>query len=144
MQSAPTISFDWKPSRGWRAVRWGLLIVGAACLAWSGLGVAAKAGVALLAVWLEWRHLRFEQHWRGSDWCLDGDGAWQWQRADDTRGEAMLAQATQLGPLLVLNLRRAGERIDLPIWPDQLDAATRRRLRVRLGTLHDDAAQPQS
>jgi len=134
MPSAPAIFFDWKPSRGWRAFRWGMLLIGAVCLLWSGLELLAKFALALLAGWLEWRNFRAEKAWDNSHWKLDGEGGWRW-RVNDTEGAATLEQATLLGSLIVLNLRCASGRIDLPIWPDQLDADTRRGLRVRLATL---------
>ncbi len=142
MPSAPTIAFDWQPSQGWRFARWAGLLVGAMCLAWAGIDVLAKSGLAVLAGWLEWRNLRFERDWRRSGWKLDGDGAWSWRRANGAAGTASLVQATLLGPLLVLNLRAAEGRIDLPIWPDALDDATRRRLRVRLANLSAEPAPP--
>ncbi len=135
MRSAPTISFDWRPSRGWRVARWTSLGIGAICLAWASLDAPAKFVLALFAVWFEWRNLHHESLWRNSGWRLDNEGAWRWQRADGTEGDAILTQATSLGPLTVLNLRDSSGRIDLPIWPDQLDADTRRQLRVRLATL---------
>ena len=132
MPSAPAISFDWNPSRGWRAFRWATLAIGVLCLAWSGLELPAKFALALLAGWLEWRNLRSERAWRGSTWRFDGEGEWRWLRQGGSEGSATFRQATLLGPLIVLNLRDAGGRIDLPIWPDQLDDDARRRLRVRL------------
>ncbi len=110
-------------------------------MAWSSLDPVASCALAVLAGWLEWRQLRFERLWTGSEWRLDGDGAWRWRRADGEAGPATLEQATLLGPLVVLNLQRDTERIDLSIWPDQLDSATRRRLRVRLGTLREGTQQ---
>jgi len=109
-----------------------MLVVGALCLLWSGLELLGKCGLALLVVWLEWRNLRSERTWDGSCWQLDGEGVWRWQRVDGAEGTVTLEQATMLGPLIVLNLRDATGRVDLPIWPDQLDADTRRHLRVRL------------
>ena len=121
-------------------MRCGLLVVGALCLLWSGLELLAKCGLALLAAWLEWRTLKSERIWDASSWRFDGEGLWGWQRVDGATGTATLAQATLLGPLVVLNLRDASGRIDLPIWPDQLDIDTRRRLRVRLSHSNEVAA----
>lgn len=135
MRSAPTIAFDWQPSRGWRVLRWSATAVGALCVVWSGLDVWGKFALALLVASLEWRNLCAEKLWQGSQWRIDGEGAWRWRRGDGKEGDAVLAQATLLGPLIVLNLRSASGRIDLPVWPDQLDVETRRKLRVRLQTL---------
>ena len=132
MRSAPTIAFDWRPSRGWRALRWSALAIGVLCVLWSSLEPWGKFALAVLVAWLEWRTLRVESWWQDSQWRLDGEGAWHWRRADMTEGDAALTQATLLGPLIVLNLRDSSGRVDLPIWPDQLDAETHRRLRVRL------------
>ena len=121
-------------------MRWGLLAVGTLCLLWSGLDPLAKCGLALLAAWLEWRTVRSERTWHGSHWQLDSEGDWCWQRVDGAEGAATLEQATMLGPLMVLNLQHASGRIDLPIWPDQLDADTRRRMRVRLSHSNSPAS----
>ena len=44
-----------------------------------------------------------------------------------------LAQATVLGPLVVLALRESGgATLRLPVYPDSTDADTQRRLRVLL------------
>lgn len=143
MRSAPTISFDWRPSRAWRLVRWTSLAVGALCLLWAGLEPWAKFAIALLGVWLEGRNLRFERFWKDSSWRLDNEGDWRWRRSDGSEGQAKLTQATLIGSLLVLNLRVAGRRIDLSIWPDQVHADTRRRLGVRLRRLPQRAALPE-
>ncbi len=109
---------------------------------WSGMEFPAKGGIALLAGWLEWRNLRSERAWHGSHWQLDCEGNWNWQRVGGSGGGAVLTQATLLGPLIVLNFRSSDGRIDLPIWPDQLDTDTRRRLRVRLARPNAVAADP--
>ncbi len=109
---------------------------------WSGVDIPVKGGIALLAGWLEWRNLRFERAWHGSHWQLDCEGNWNWQRVDGAGGGAVLTQATLLGPLIVLNFRSSDGRIDLPIWPDQLDTDTRRHLRVRLARPNAVAADP--
>lgn len=141
MRSAPTIAFDWQPSRAWRALRWTAIAVGGGCLVWSGLDVLAKVALALLTAWMEGRARRVEQTWRGSRWMLDAAGQWTWRRRDGSEGHGVLSQSTVLGPLLLLNLEVSPSRVDLAIWPDCLDAITRRRLRVRLSTLVDaDAA----
>lgn len=133
MRSAPAIAFEWKRSRAWRASRRAALAAGLACLAWSGLGAWAKMALILLAAWMELRTVRKEDAWHLSRWKLDGDGGWRWRRDGDGEGEAALLQATSLGPLILLDLHASGRRVDLALWPDNLDADTRRRLRSRLG-----------
>jgi len=135
MRSAPAIAFEWKRSCVWRASRRAALAAGVACLAWSGLGAWAKLALILLAAWMELRTVRNEDAWHPSRWKLDGDGGWRWRRDGDDpgEGEATLVQATSLGPMILLDLRASGRRVDLALWPDNLDADTRRRLRARLG-----------
>lgn len=133
MKSVPAIAFDYRPSR------WLLsAIVAVACLASiailsSGFGFWIRFGsVALVVLYTacslrKFRRAEFAQVlWRAS-------GDW---RARDRIGREQvgeLAHAVVLGFLIVLVLRVGPERTRaLWLLPDNCDAETRRRLRVRL------------
>jgi toxin CptA len=101
----------------------GLCMVLTAC-------IAAYVGATL------WRMLR--PRLRSVLWRADGSVEMGFNDgATDGRGEVQGAvhAARVLGPLIVLTLRwPPGGRKSLWLLPDNLDAETRRRLRMRLGT----------
>jgi toxin CptA len=138
MKSANAIAFDYTPSR-WPVVAIAAMTVLAfAAIALSGaptwmqsvgaIIIVVCAGFALRS------HLRspvrrvvWQQagHWR----VTDADG--REFTADSIRGVAR-------GSWIVLNLRRSdGRCLDLILGPDNCDADTRRRLRVRMASLRD-------
>lgn len=144
MTSAPTIDFEWWPSRGWRRFRISSLLVGMACLAWAAVDAWMVLALLLLIALVEIRAGRSERAWAGSCWRVDAEGVWHWQRVDGVEGEATLDQATVLGPLIVLNLRADNRRVSLPLWPDTIREDTRRQLRIRLPTLQPAEPEPAS
>jgi len=128
VKSAPTIAFDYRPSR-WIGSAAGLAAVLAAAAPWlSSLPVIACAAVSLIALAAGAQALR--QHarprfvrvaWRASGWSLV-------DRAGNEHA-ALLVSHAHLGALLALGFRdgvRSYFRIVLA--PDNLDAQTRRRL----------------
>jgi hypothetical protein len=128
VKSAPTIAFDYRPSR-WISAASGLVVVLAAMAPWlSSLPAIACAAVSLavLATGIRAlrRHLRprfIRVAWRASGWSLV-------DRAADEHAALLVSQA-HLGALLALGFRdgpRSHFRIVLA--PDNLDLQTRRRL----------------
>lgn len=128
MKSAPTIAFDYRPSR-WIGSAAVLVCVCAACAPWlTALPMALRALLSLLALAAGARALyrhanpRFRRiAYRASGWTL----------ADASAEEhaAVLESRAHLGSLLVLGFRygpRAYFRVVLTA--DNLDADTRRRL----------------
>lgn len=136
MRSAPDISFDLKPSPSELALlaavtvlaligTWGADLDGLTRLALAAV-MLAVAGAALP------RRLRpplVTVRWRG-------DGEVRVMLRDGSEVEATLS-GRRWGPLIVLALAWRGHRLGLWLWPDQLDADARRRLRMRLSAAAD-------
>ncbi|HEY7872145.1 MAG TPA: protein YgfX [Rudaea sp.] len=139
MKSATAIAFDYRPSR-WLLVA--ILIVAALALlsiVLSGAPSWAKTGLCVVAaVWAGFALRR----------CLRPQivrAAWQpgghWRVVDGNGNEnvAELHHAVARGAWIVLNLHHAGKRAALILGPDNCDADTRRRLRVRLAGTESQA-----
>jgi toxin CptA len=141
MKSAPAIAFDYAPSRWLLAAliavtglallaialsgipRWSKGVLAAAACAYAGRAYAGlrKAPVRRCA-WYE------SGHWRVRD-------------ASGQEFEASLRQASVRGACIVLRLHSAlGRSSSLVLLPDNCDADTRRRLRVRLARADSLAA----
>jgi len=139
MKSAAAIGFDYRPSRLFAAcvvLVWlfALLAVVACGLpAWSKVALAIVA--SLYAGWAlrdflrpRCRHLLWHAagHWRAHD-------------AGGQECVAELRHATVLGGLMVLSFRAASiGSAAIVLLPDNCDADTRRRLRVRLARVQAD------
>jgi len=133
MKSVPAIAFDYRPSRG---LLCGILIMAVLALvaiALCGLGMAWKLGLAASAAayvgWVLGKFLHLPcvrivwhsaGHWRLHD-----------ARGGEQTGE--FVRAVALGVLTVLVLKTAPKRaLAFVLLPDNCDAETRRKLRVRL------------
>ena len=132
MKSAPTIAFDFSPSRwiGGAAV---LICVGATLAPWlSAWPLALRGALSLAAFAVGARALR--RHWnplfrriayRASGWVLID--------ASNEEHEAILESHALLGVLLSLGFRHGPHaRFRAVLGPDNLDADTRRRLILML------------
>ena len=138
MRSAPAIGFECKPSRALSVCI--VLLTGVAVIAvvsgglprWAAMLLAIVAlGYGMAALWRH-RHPRVAAlTWRG-----DGGASIRVVRrgGEPVEVEGALQDARVLGSLIVLHLRWPGGRAGVWILPDNLDADTRRRLRVRLGS----------
>lgn len=138
MPSAPTITFEPGPSR--------LLLTMVAAVALSAMLAVV---LARMPWWLKivlctavpayaWHGLRhhLRQPVRHAAW--QGDGTWVLRLADATEVHPRLAGARVLGPMIFLYFSwSGGGRTSLALLPDNADADTRRRLRVRLSALSD-------
>lgn len=145
MKSAAAITFERRPS--WLLALSLALLTGLALVAvWSsGLRERPEAAglVSLLCLILLLRQLRsqFVSPWRRAAW--DSAGNWQLMDAHSAVLPVRLAAWHVLGLCLLLRLRGGdGERVNLMLLPDNLDADTRRRLRVRLRQTSAAAAVP--
>ncbi|MEO6967416.1 MAG: protein YgfX [Rhodanobacteraceae bacterium] len=138
MRTPPSIGFAYRPSR--------LLAFGAVCIALLALVAVVSSGISawlaavlflLAAVYgciALWRFLHPPIRsvlWRG-DGGVSITLASQKGSTGDTQGE--LREARLFGPLIVLSLRWPRGSAALWLLPDNLDADTRRRLRIRLST----------
>jgi len=128
MRSAPSIAFDYRPSR-WIAGATTATSIAACVAPWFGqlpasaqavLSLAALAiGIAALRNFLRapFRRIAFRAL------------AWKLVHADGVQVPAELASHVRLGIWLALDFRCAGHRrFRLVLGPDNIDAETRRRL----------------
>ncbi|HVB84959.1 MAG TPA: protein YgfX [Rhodanobacteraceae bacterium] len=136
MRSAPDISFELKPSPSELALLAAvtvLALIGAWGADLDGLTRLALAAVVLVVAGAALRRrLRpplVAVRWRG-------DGEVRVTLRDGSEVEATL-RGRSWGPLIVLALAWRGRRLGLWLWPDQLDADGRRRLRMRLSATAD-------
>ncbi len=128
MKSAPTLAFDYRPSRwvGFAAAAMLALAVLAPWLTALPLMASAAISLAVFAAGLRalQRHLRprFRRiAWRAAGWSLI-------DRAGDEHAALLTAHA-HLGALLALGFRHGPRaRFQAVLAPDNLDAQTRRRL----------------
>ena len=138
MKSAPAIAFEYRPSRWLLAsllciALLATVAIAASALAWS-VKLILAAAVCAYAIHSARRHLHPAV--RRCAWYENG----HWRVRDPTGEDhaATLLRASVRGVLIVLVLRSALQRsTSLILLPDNCDADTRRRLRVRLsrGTL---------
>ncbi len=128
MKSAPTIAFDYRPSR-WIGIAAGVMLALAVLAPWlTELPLIARAAVSLAAFAAGIRALRSHARprfrriaWRASGWSLI-------DRADAEHA-ALLTSHAHLGALLALSFRHGPRaRFQAVLMPDNLDAQTRRRL----------------
>ena len=139
MKSAAAIGFDYRPSR-----------VFAACIVLVWLFALLAVAVCGLPLWLKVALILAASLHAG--WTLRGflrpsfrhllwHAAGHW-RAHDTGGQecvAELRRATVLGGLIVLSFRAPSVgNTSFVLLPDNCDADTRRRLRVRLARVPAD------
>ena len=127
MKSAPTISFDYRPSRTVAMVA--AIVVAAAMVAplLSGVSLAMRVGLALLALVTGVASLaRFLRPRLRR--IVHGASGWQ-LLADDTLQEATVVSHARLGSFVAVSwqLERGGRRHAV-LAPDNVDAETRRRM----------------
>jgi toxin CptA len=138
MRSAPAIGFDVRPSRLLVA---GVLVVAVLAVAatwlsggpWELRVVITGGAVAYVSLT---RSRLLQPELAAVLW--HGDGSWTQRLADGRETEATQRSARVLGPLIALRLAWLPHgRTALVLLPDNLDADTRRRLRMRLSAVAD-------
>lgn len=139
MRSAPSIAFEYRPSWWPRLLLIALGALALVAIGYSGAGpyLATTLAVGVIAgVLVAWRRGAASPVHRVT-WRADG--GWQLHLHDDTKVEATLLDARLVAGAIVLRLSRASRaREALLIFPDNLDADTRRRLRMRLSAGTDN------
>ena len=139
MKSAAAIGFDYAPSRWFAACSLGVWLLALLAIAACGLPAWSKIALAIVAsVYAGWalrdflrppcRHLLWHAagHWRAHD-------------SDGQEHVAELRHASVIGGLIVLSFRAASiGKTSIVLLPDNCDAETRRRLRVRLSRVEAD------
>jgi len=133
MKSAPAIAFDYRPSRWLLAALILVVVLALLALAESAIAPSLKLvlGVAACICGVFSARRLLHPAVRRCAWYENGG----WRVRDATGGDhvASLLQASVRGALIVLLLRSELERTSaLVLLPDNCDADTRRRLRVRL------------
>lgn len=138
MRSAPAIGFEYRPSRTLSVCIVVLAALAVVAVALSGCprwmsAILAFAALAYGAAGLwRYRHPRVAAlTWR-SDGGISIRFSGRGGGVEDVEGE--LRDARVLGFLIALQLRWPEGRASIWLLPDNLDADTRRRLRVRLGS----------
>ncbi len=142
MKSAPAIAFDYRPSR--RLMLAVVLVCILAMLAlwlsglpwWGKLGLIPAAVAYAVATWLRMnRNAPGRVAWQA-------EGHWNLLDAQQRTRAVELESAVVRGNWIFLNFRRRNsEPVRIVLGPDNCEADTRRRLRVRLAA-QTDVAQP--
>jgi toxin CptA len=142
MKSAAAIGFDYRPSRWFAACGVGVWLLGLLAVAVCGLPVWSKIAVAIAAsVYAGWA-LRDFLRPPCSHLVWLAAGHWRAQDAGGQEHVAELRHASVVGGLIVLSFRgTAFGKISIVLLPDNCDAETRRRLRVRLARMEADYPQ---
>ena len=136
MKSAPAIGFDHRPSRLVTVGATLLWLLALLALAVCGLPAWSKAALAAGASLYAGLALRqfLRQPCRHLLWHEAGH--WRMRHADGQEHSAQLRHATVLGGVIVLSLRVASlGKTSIVLLPDNCEADTRRRLRVRLARI---------
>ncbi|MBD8899837.1 protein YgfX [Rhodanobacter sp. DHG33] len=142
MTSAPAIGFEYRPSRWLPRLLWSLAVLALLALASCGLPWWLKLPLAMLAILpvLHAVQCHRASPVKAAGWS--GEGGWSLRLADRSDAPASLTSFRVLGGCILLRLRAAslGEQV-LLLAPDNSDADTRRRLRMRLATLRPGEAR---
>ncbi|MGA9343267.1 MAG: hypothetical protein WBV61_13155 [Rhodanobacteraceae bacterium] len=132
MKSAPTIAFEYQPSRLVLGASVAITLLAVAAILASGLGMPLRAGFALFAIltsaYALWRFthpiLRGVAH---------GDAGWILRVDGDREEPAILCGHSQAGPMQTLDFScEDRRRLRIVLTPDNTDSETFRRLRLIL------------
>ncbi|WP_298071055.1 hypothetical protein [Oleiagrimonas sp.] len=138
MRSAPSIGFDYHPSRWPRRGTWLLTVLAMMSLALSGLSVASSMALGALALGYAFVSARKCRTSRVRSLIWRADGGWLLRLDDDQEVEGRLLSARHAGSSVFLRLAWEPQHVEaLALLPDNLDAQTRRRLRMRLSAISD-------
>lgn len=133
MKSVPAIAFDYRPSRWLLYAIAAMAILAFAAIAVCGLSIASKLALIALAAAYAAHARRTFLHPPYVQVMWHSAGHWRLADAGGREQVGELARAVALGALTVLILRTGPKRTTaLALLPDNCDAETRRKLRVRL------------
>ncbi len=142
MTSAPAIGFEYRPSRLLRRLRWSVAGLAVLALMLSGMELPVRilfAFVLVAALGLaQWRRVPSPT---AVGW--HPESGWTVRMADGGDAMMTLRSFRVLAGCIVLNLAGEGMRHDLWLLPDNSDADTRRRLRMRLAASGGEALSPR-
>ncbi len=133
MKSVPAITFDYRPSRRLAAGIVAVALLALVAIVACGLNLWIRLGlVVVVGAYVAWSLRSFLQP-RFDHVTWHSAGHWRLRDASGQEHVAEFVRAAVLGALIVLILRIGAQRkIPLLLLPDNCDAETQRRLRVRL------------
>lgn len=139
MPSAPTITFEVRPSRLLAAAVAIMALLACAAVAWSRLPWMFDLAICALIVLYAWHSLRRLKRQPLTMLGWHADGTWTLHLTGNRQVQGHLRSGRVLGPLIMLRLAwPQGGETTLALLPDSIDADTRRRLRVRLSGIADN------
>ncbi|MGP1666128.1 MAG: protein YgfX [Rhodanobacter sp.] len=144
MTSAPAIGFEYRPSRGLLRCLIGVAALAILAIVLCALAWWFKVVLTLVVVVAAWRsvHRIAAAPIVAAGWGADNE--WTLHLRDHEDVAAILLSFRMLGDMVLLRLRVAGSDTHaLLLMPDNSDADTRRRLRMRLATVQHDEAVPR-
>jgi toxin CptA len=133
MKSVPTIAFDCRPSRTLLLATMVFAVLALVAIVLCGLPAWLKFVSALIVAVYATHSLRKLLASAFAQVMWHPAGHWRLRHATGSECVGELVHSVVLGALIVLVLRIDAKRTTaLPLLPDNCDAETRRRLRVRL------------
>ncbi|MFC5743477.1 protein YgfX [Dyella tabacisoli] len=144
MTSAPAIGFEYRPSRWFLRLLSVVALLAALAIALCGLPWWSKCLLLIATFVVALRAIRRTLTRRviAAGWA--GDGGWSLRMAEGADATATLASFRAMGVFILLRLVLPGQRpIVLVLAPDNCDADTRRRLRMRLAAIKPGEALPR-
>ncbi|HET7301520.1 MAG TPA: protein YgfX [Oleiagrimonas sp.] len=139
MSSAPTIAFEARPSRLLAVAVTIMALLACAAVACSRLPWVLDLVVCALIALYAWHSLRRLRHQPLTRLGWHTDGTWTLHLTGNRQVQGSLRSGRVLGPLIMLRLTWPQGETALALLPDNVDADTRRRLRVRLSAMSDNA-----
>jgi toxin CptA len=133
MKSATAIGFDYRPSRWFAACSVGIWLFALLAIAACGMPAWSKMAMAIVASAYAGWALRDFLYPRCRHLFWHAAGHWRVHDAGGQEHVAELRHASVVGGLIVLSFRAPSfGKVSIVLLPDNSDAETRRRLRVRL------------
>jgi toxin CptA len=136
MTSAPAIGFEYSPSRWLPRMSIAIAALAVAAVVCCALAVWIKLSLIAIVLLATWRSVRATAASIVAAVGLSADNDWMLRLTSYEDVPATLASFRVLGAFVLLRLRTAalGTQVVL-LAPDNSDADTRRRLRMRLATM---------
>ncbi|HEY8587139.1 MAG TPA: protein YgfX [Rhodanobacter sp.] len=144
MTSAPAIGFEYRPPRLLRRVLLLMAALALLAIALSAVPTGLKLLLVIAVALLTWHalHRLAANPVAAAGW--GADDVWTLRLRNQEDVAATLVSFRTLGGLVLLRLRTTGQGVQvLLLVPDNSDADTRRRLRMRLATVQLDEALPR-
>lgn len=117
-----------------------MALLACAAVAWSRMPPMLDLVVCALVVLYAWHSLRRLRRQPLIRLGWHADGTWTLHLTGNRQIQGSLRSGRVLGPLIMLRLTwPQGGETALALLPDNVDADTRRRLRVRLSAMSDNA-----